>query len=121
MFALRSATVYLLMGSAVAVAFVGSRLLRRHRAPLTGEVIDWRSARPTRNHIGGSVAFGVGWALSNSCPGPTAAQLGAGRVLAVAVAAGIAVGVALQPVLARRLERAPRAELVPTSTATEVL
>jgi len=121
MFALRSAMVYLLMGSAVAVAVVGSLLLRRHRAPLTAEVIDWQPARPTRSHIGGSVAFGLGWALSNSCPGPTAAQLGAGRVLAVAIAAGIAAGVALQPVLARRLERARRPDLLPTSTATEVL
>src|SRR5204863_1587277 len=32
--AFRSTTVYV-MGSAVAVAFVGSRLLRQHRAPLT--------------------------------------------------------------------------------------
>jgi hypothetical protein len=82
MFALESATVYLLMGSAVAVAFAGSRLLRRR---------------------------------------PTAAQLGGGRVLAVAVAAGIAAGVALQPLLTRHFVRTRQANLVPTSPATEVL
>jgi hypothetical protein len=59
-----SAMVYLLMGSAVAVAFAGARLLRGRRAPLTGELIDWRPGRPTRAHIFGSVAFGIGWALS---------------------------------------------------------
>src|SRR5262249_31064070 len=121
MFALRSPTVYLLMGSAVAVAFAGSRLLRRRRAPLTGEVIDWQPSRPTRSHIGGSIAFGLGWALSNSCPGPTAAQLGAGRVLALAVGAGIAAGVAIQPALARHFARARQSEPVLTSPATEVL
>src|SRR5437870_3694453 len=105
MFALRSAFVYLLMGSAVAVAFVGARLLRGRRALLTGERIDWRPTRPTRAHVGGGALFGVGWALSNACPGPTAAQLGAGRVLALAVAAGIVAGVRLQPALTRSFER----------------
>jgi len=121
MLALRSPTVYLLMGSAVAVAFAGTRLLRRRRALLTGERIDWRPTRPTRAHVVGGALFGVGWGVSNACPGPTAAQLGGGRVLALAVAAGIVAGVRLQPALARSSERWRQRELVPTHTATEVL
>jgi hypothetical protein len=39
-----SPRIYLLMGAAVAVAFVGARLLRGRRALLTGERIDWRAA-----------------------------------------------------------------------------
>jgi uncharacterized membrane protein YedE/YeeE len=109
------------MGSAVAVAFVGARLLRGRRAPLTNELIDWRPSRPTRSHIVGSIAFGLGWALSNSCPGPTAAQLGAGRVLALAVGAGIAAGAAIQPMLVRHFAPARQSSVVPTSPATEVL
>jgi uncharacterized membrane protein YedE/YeeE len=106
MLSLDSPRIYLLMGSAVAVAFVGARVLRGRRALLTGETINWAPARPTRSHVVGSVLFGIGWGISEACPGPTAAALGAGRVLALAVAAGILVGVKLQPVLARAAERA---------------
>src|SRR5919201_279576 len=92
MLALRSPTIYLLMASAVATTFAGARLLRGRRAPLTGERIDWSPTRPTRSHLLGSALFGVGWAVSTACPGPTAAQLGSGRVLAAAVAGGIVAG-----------------------------
>lgn len=105
MLSLDSPRIYLLMGSAVAVAFVGARLLCGRRALLTGEPINWATARPTRSHIVGSVLFGIGWGISEACPGPTAAALGAGRVLALAVAAGVLVGVKLQPALARAAER----------------
>lgn len=105
MLSLDSPRIYLLMGSAVAVAFVGARLLRGRRALLTGERITWATARPTRSHVVGSVLFGIGWGISEACPGPTAAALGAGRVLALAVAAGVLVGVKLQPALVRVAER----------------
>jgi hypothetical protein len=97
--------MYLLMGGAVTVAFVGARLLRGRRALLTGEPIGWSTTRPTRSHLVGSVLFGIGWGISEACPGPTAAQLGAGRALALAVAAGVLVGVRLQPRLARAAEQ----------------
>jgi uncharacterized membrane protein YedE/YeeE len=106
MLSLDSPRVYLLMGSAVAVAFFGARLLRGRRALLTGETIRWTRTRPGRAHAVGSVLFGIGWGISEACPGPTAAQLGSGRVLALAVSAGVVVGVALQPRLARLPQRA---------------
>ena len=105
MLSLDSPRIYLLMGSAVAVAFVGARLIRGRRALLTGEPINWAAARPTRSHLVGSVLFGIGWGISEACPGPAAAALGAGRVLTLAVAAGVLVGVKLQPGLARASER----------------
>jgi uncharacterized membrane protein YedE/YeeE len=110
MLALRSPTVYLLMASAVATAFIGARLVRGRRALLTGQPIAWSSPRPSRAHVLGSVLFGVGWAVSAACPGPTAAQLGSGRELAIAVAAGIIAGVWLQPRIAaagNRLHSSP--------------
>jgi uncharacterized membrane protein YedE/YeeE len=108
MLSLDSPRVYLLMGAAVAVAFVGARLLRGRRALLTGGPIDWTATRPSRSHVLGSVVFGIGWGVSEACPGPTAAQLGGGRVLALAVAAGVLVGVRLQPRLARLPEQMRR-------------
>src|SRR5919201_7065418 len=104
MLSLDSPRVYLLMGAAVAVAFAGARLLRGRRTLLTRERIEWRTARPTRSHLIGSVLFGIGWGITDACPGPTAAQLGGGRMLALAVAAGIVVGVRLQPWLACAVE-----------------
>lgn len=118
MLALDSPRIYLLMAAAVGVAFVGTRLLHGRRALLTGERIGWSVTRPTRGHIVGSVLFGVGWGISEACPGPTAAQLGAGRVLAVAVAAGVLVGVRLQPRLARAAEQARQASEVSLASVT---
>jgi len=106
MLALDSARIYLLMAAAVSVAFAGARLLRGRRALLTGATISWTMTRPTKSHVVGSVLFGIGWGISEACPGPTAAQLGAGRVLALAVAAGVLVGVKLQPRLAGAAEPA---------------
>jgi uncharacterized protein len=123
MFTFRSPFVYLLMGSAVAIAFVGARILRGRRALFTGGRIDWRSARPTRSHIVGSVVFGVGWGLTEACPGPTAAQLGGGRIFALAVAAGVVIGVKLQPWLAQLPERRRHVASAQTNTipAADVL
>jgi hypothetical protein len=90
---------------------------------LTGERIDWSATPPSRNHIVGSVLFGIGWGISEACPGPTAAQLGAGRVLAVAVAAGVLAGVALQPRVALAAEHARRSRdtVIPGVQGAEVL
>jgi len=123
MLSLDSPRIYLLMAVAVAVAFVGARLLRGRRALLTGERIGWQRALPTRSHVLGSVLFGIGWGISDACPGPTAAQLGTGRLLALAVAAGIVVGVALQPRLVRAVARSMRATeaSLPTVPAADVL
>jgi uncharacterized membrane protein YedE/YeeE len=123
MLALRSPTIYLLMASAVGVAFVGARLLRGRRALLGGERIDWGPTRPTRNHVLGSVLFGVGWGISDACPGPVAAQLGAGRLLVLALAAGILVGVRLEPAVARAAERVRRRDdgVAPAVGAADVL
>jgi uncharacterized protein len=113
MLSLDSPRVYLLMGAAVGVAFVGARLVRGRRALLTGERIDWRPSRPTRSHVIGSAVFGLGWGISDACPGPTAAQLGGGRVLAVFVAAGIVAGVWVQPAVARGAGRLRGGTAVP--------
>ena len=123
MLALDSPRIYLLMGATVAVAFTGARLLRGRRALLTGETIGWTVTRPTRSHIVGSVLFGIGWGISEACPGPTAAQLGTGRVLALAVAAGVLVGVKLQPRLARAAEQATQSAdaRMPVVQGAEVL
>ena len=83
--------------AAVAVGFVGIRLMRRARVRslLTGEPVRWSVAKPERRHVVGAAIFGVGWAVSDVCPGPVAAQIGQGIVWSLPLITGVAIGVAL--------------------------
>ncbi len=115
MLLLRKFDVFLLMGSAVATAAIVARVLRAGGArSLIGRVpIAWSTTRPTRNHFVGSMIFGTGWAISGTCPGPVAAQLGRGQFAAIFTLAGIFVGVALFGYLKRRNEIAASAPRAP--------
>ena len=110
MLLLRDPYLYLMMFSAIAVAFTGTLLLRRRRARalLTGEPISVERTRPERRHIVGAAVFGVGWAIADSCPAPIAAQLTQGVLWSLFTIAGIFVGVELY---LRRRERASADEL----------
>jgi uncharacterized membrane protein YedE/YeeE len=87
--------LFLVFAAAVTTAFVGLQILRRlrPRALLTGEPIAWTTVKPQRNHVVGSLIFGVGWATADACPGPVATQLGQGIAWGVPTAVGIIVGV----------------------------
>lgn len=91
----RDAYLMLFFASALATAFVGLRLLRvlRARALLTGEPVAWTPVPPAREHVFGSVLFGVGWAVADVCPGPIAAQLGQGVAWSLATTGGLVLGV----------------------------
>jgi uncharacterized membrane protein YedE/YeeE len=104
MLLLREGHAFLVMGSAVAVAAAGLRLLRafRVRALVTGEPISWTLDRPEPRHVFGSVLFGVGWSLAGTCPGPVAAMVGQGKLSGLFVAGGLLAGVSIQGMLARR-------------------
>src|SRR3954451_1773225 len=95
MLLLRDPYLYLMMFSAIAVAGLGTLLLRRRRARalLTGERITIERTRPERRHIVGAAIFGVGWAVADSCPAPIAAQLTQGVWWSLCTIAGIFVGV----------------------------
>ncbi len=97
MLMLRSLDVFFLMGSAMAVAAIGAHGLKRARARalVDGSAITWSAKRPTAAHVGGAALFGVGWAVSLTCPGPLAAQLGGGNTAAIATAVGVVSGVVL--------------------------
>lgn len=98
MLLLQEPDVFLLMGSAMAVAFVGVRALRgaKARSFVGNEVIAWSPTRPTRDHVIGSIAFGIGWSIASTCPGPLAVQLGAGQLAAVFTLVGVFVGIGVR-------------------------
>lgn len=91
----QSGYLFLFFASAVLVATIGVMLLRRQsvRAVFVGRPVSWASQAPARRHIVGSLIFGVGWAVSDACPGPVATQIGQGIGWAVFTLVGVAAGV----------------------------
>lgn len=87
--------MFLFFAAAVSTAAVGVRLVRRfrERAVLTGSPIGWPATRPRREHVVGSLVFGLGWGITGACPGPVATQVGQGIGWGVVMLVGIAAGV----------------------------
>jgi uncharacterized membrane protein YedE/YeeE len=96
--------VFLIMGSAVAIAAIGMRVLKARslRCIVTGEPVDWSVERPRTRHVAGSILFGLGWTVAGTCPGPVAAMIGEGRLVGVPVVVGLLAGVTIQRMLAAR-------------------
>lgn len=68
------------MGGALAVTFIGYRLVFRRRRP----VFDRQFHLPTRQDIdpaliGGAALFGLGWGIAGFCPGGAIPALGLGE------------------------------------------
>jgi uncharacterized protein len=81
--------LFLFFASAVATAAIGLRLLR------SAGRVTWTPQPPERRHISGALIFGLGWGISNACPGPIATQLGQGIGWAVWTLSGVLLGVYL--------------------------
>lgn len=81
--------------SAVLTATVGLAVLRRvrGRALLVDAPIHWAREHVDRRHITGSLLFGLGWGISDACPGPIATQIGQGILWAIPLMAGVVIGV----------------------------
>lgn len=103
MLLLRELDLYLLMGSAVAVAAPLLWLLegRRWRTPLGGALVLKRYAISRKDFLG-AVVFGAGWAIAGTCPGPALAMLGGGQVLSLFVIAGLTSGLLLRDAVVAR-------------------
>ena len=104
MLLLEDAHYYLMMATAFAVGTLGTRLLRARRARtlVTGEPVSVETSPVERRHVTGSVLFGLGWAVTNACPGPIAAQLGQGLWWGLLTLAGYLAGARIQAALAAR-------------------
>jgi uncharacterized protein len=108
--------LYLVFASAVATASGGLWVLKRRerRALLAPTKLTWPRDRIERRHIVGSVIFGLGWGVSDACPGPIATQVGQGIGWGVITLAGVAIGIyAFLRTGSRETE--PAAQPVPSS------
>ncbi len=83
------------MAGAVAVNFIGHRLVTKRSRPLFAD----KFAIPTRREIDaeliiGASLFGVGWGLVGLCPGPAVAALGVSPAAASLFVAAMLIGMA---------------------------
>jgi len=107
MLRLREPYVFLIMGSAIGTAFLGTRLLRalEARTLMGGELVTWSTMPANRDHVIGSALFGLGWSVANSCPGPIAAMIGRGQWSGLFLATGLFLGIALRDAHKSRMTR----------------
>ena len=94
------------MAGALAVTFIGYRLVWRGAGPLAGEKFVLPAARQIdRRLILGSAVFGIGWGISGFCPGGAIPGLGLGRwevfVFVAAMLAGLVLARTLDPMSAK--------------------
>ena len=93
MFTFQEAHMYLIMFSAVAVGAVSILLIKKLRLKtIDGEKVEIREKPFQKGIIFGGFTFGLGWAITGSCPGPIYAQIGAGEYLAFVTLAGALLG-----------------------------
>ena len=120
MLLLQEADVFLLMMSAIVTAAVGVRALRALgvRTILDRTPVAWQVVAPRREHLIGSISFGLGWSIAATCPGPLAAQIGRGQLAGLFTIAGLLAGIAVYDRI--RLRRAASAREVPVETAAVV-
>ena len=84
------------MGGALAVTFVGYRLVLDRKTPLFGRQFHLpRASGIDMPLVAGAVLFGLGWGLSGYCPGPAVASLSSGNAGVLVFAAAMAAGMAL--------------------------
>ena len=100
-------SLMLVMLSALAVTFIGYRLVLRRPAP----AFEPKFHLPTRREldlplVGGSALFGIGWGLSGFCPGGAIPALGSGSpapfIFVASMIGGMLAANALRSFTARR-------------------
>jgi uncharacterized membrane protein YedE/YeeE len=93
---LRDPYMYLMIGSAMATAFVGLLVLRRARGTWLGGRLTLPRNRVQRRHLYGGAVFGVGFGLGATCPGMTVAMVATGGLYGLVVLVGLLFGLWLR-------------------------
>lgn len=89
--------VFLLMGAAIGTSLPLLWWLenRKTKTALAGTLTLSRS-KPARQHVVGGALFGIGWAVSGTCPAPALVMLVSGAGLAIITIVGLFVGLNLR-------------------------
>jgi hypothetical protein len=104
MFLFKSAYMYLVIASAIAVGAASLFIMKRLGArTVDGETIEIQKKPFHKGIVIGGTAFGMGWAVAGACPGPIYAQVGAGTPLAIVTFFGAMTGMYLYALLQQKL------------------
>jgi YeeE/YedE family (DUF395). len=86
MFRLQEFHMFGIIGSAIAVALISIQLIKTFNIKtIDGEQVEFHPKTFNKGQIFGGFVFGLGWALTGSCPGPIYAQIGSGYTVAIVI------------------------------------
>ena len=103
MFLLRNFHLYGVIASAIVTVSVGVAIFKKVRMKdITGKPIEYPTKPAKKGLVFGSALFGIGWALSGTCPGTALTQLGEGKLTAIFTLIGIFVGTYVHSIYATR-------------------
>ena len=103
MLRLEEIDVFLLMGGAIGVSLpLLWWLERRKTTTVLGGRLALSRSKPQRHHIIGGALFGIGWAVSGTCPAPALVMLVSGAGLAAITIVGLFIGLNLRDAQVRR-------------------
>lgn len=82
------------IGIAVVISMVGVYLMKKYQinSVSTGMPVDFVKKPYQQGLIAGAFLFGIGWAMTASCPGTVPAMLGEGKISAVFTITGLLLG-----------------------------
>jgi uncharacterized protein len=111
--------IFLMMGSAMAVAFAGLAVLRRLGRTRFAGPLALPHARVERRHVYGGAVFGVGFGVGATCPGMTVVMTTTGGLYGLVVLVGLLGGLWLRGRVERR-QAAPLSKepLAPAQAST---
>ena len=89
---LRNPYIFLMMGSATAVAWLGLAVLRRVGRTRVAGRLTLPHARVERRHVYGGAVFGLGFGVGATCPGITVAMTATGGLYGLVVLVGCSPG-----------------------------
>jgi uncharacterized membrane protein YedE/YeeE len=86
MFRLQEFHMFGIIGSAIVVGLISIQLIKRFNIKtIDGEKVHIEEKAFNKGQVYGGLIFGLGWALTGSCPGPMYAQIGSGYTVVIVV------------------------------------
>ena len=109
--------IFLMMGSAMAVAFAGLAILRRLGRTRYAGPLTLPHARVESRHVYGGAVFGVGFGVGATCPGMTVVMMTTGGLYGLVVLVGLLGGLWLRGRVERRQRQPLSTEPTPPVAA----
>jgi len=104
MFLFKEAHIYLIIGSAIAIAAISVLLIKYFKVKtLDKKEIVINSKALNKGTVIGGVMFGIGWAMTGACAGSIFAQIGVGEWAAISTLIGAVLGTYSYSVIKSRL------------------